>query len=84
MRSPAVNSPPQVHRSLAAGALTPHEAAARLTRLEFDVARLERELATAHRRSERARQALARHNEDRQALLKIIANGSAYSKKLGT
>lgn len=76
MRRPVTSSPRQVHRSLAAGALTPHEAASRLVRLEFDAARLEREIDTSERRAAEARRTLARHSADRKALLGIIARAS--------
>lgn len=79
MRSPIASNPAQAHRSFASGALTPHEAASRLARLEFDVARLEREIASSVRRADKARRVLARHKSDRAALLAIIAREPAVS-----
>ena len=81
MRSPVSTNPPQVHRSFAAGKPTPTEAAARLARLEFDVARLEREIASSERRAMRARRTLAQHAQDRRTLLDIIARRSTDKKE---
>ena len=81
MRSPITNSPAQVHKSLTTGALTPHEAAVRLARLEFDVARLEREIESCDRRADKARRTLARHIADRKTLLGVIARDPKPSKQ---
>ena len=81
MRTPVSHSPPRVHQSLATGALTPHEAAVRLARVEFDVARLERELAVAENRIEKSRRLLTRHNRDREVLLSIIARDAPASRR---
>lgn len=81
MRSPIAANPAQAHRSFVAGKLTPTEAAARLARLEFDVARLEREIASSERRAERARRTLARHSADRGVLLGIIARDPSLGRK---
>ena len=85
MRTPMAHSPARVHQSLATGALSPHEAAVRLARVEFDVSRLEREVAVATRRIEKAMRLLARHNADREVLLSVIARESkSKSKKAKT
>ena len=85
MRTPIVHSPARVHQSLATGALSPHEAAVRLARVEFDVARLEREVAVAANRIEKARRLLARHSADRDVLMSIIArDATPPSKKVKT
>lgn len=73
MRRPTANNPARVHQSLATGSLTPHEAASRLARIEFDTARLEREIEVASRRIERARDQLKHHEKDRTSLLGVIA-----------
>lgn len=72
MRMPIQNIPGRAHKSLAAGALSPHEAAVRLARIEFDVARLEREVEASDRRIEAARKLLERHQRDRKLLLQVI------------
>ncbi len=85
MRPPIAHSPGRVHQSLATGALSPHEAAVRLARVEFDVARLERELAVAANRVEKAQRLLARHSADRDVLLSIISReAKPPSKKVKT
>lgn len=82
MRRPISNNPARAHQSLATGALTPHEAATRLARVEFDTARLEREIAVAKRRIEKARSQLQRHEADRVVLLGVIAR-APRSKPVG-
>ncbi len=77
MRRPIGTNPARTHRSFASGALTPQEAASRLARLEFDVVRLEREIASTEQRVAKARSALARNTSDREALLKVIAREPA-------
>ncbi|MXQ07944.1 hypothetical protein GQ651_08805 [Alphaproteobacteria bacterium GH1-50] len=81
MRRPAPNNPPQVHKSYATGALTPQEAASRLARLEFDIARLEREIANSEGRAHRARRQLAKQHDDRFTLLDVIARAPSALKK---
>lgn len=73
MKRPIATNPARVHQSLATGTLTPHEAAARLARIEFDTARLEREIDVASRRIEKAQKQLRCHDKDRSALLRVIA-----------
>ena len=82
MRRPVTSNPPQPHKSYATGALTPQEAAARLARLEFDIARLEREIDNSERRATRARRQLERQHGDRHALLDVIARAPSALKKM--
>ena len=66
-------SPARPKTSNVVGVFTAQAAASRLSRLEFDVARLVREIDTAEARAERARKALARSIGERQTLLNVIA-----------
>lgn len=68
--------PQKPTRSYTAGVQTAQEAASRLTRLEFDVARLQREIATSEQRQSQARSALEVHIGERSRLLKVISDSS--------
>lgn len=80
MRSPLAQNPARVHKAPTAGSLTPHEAAVRLVRVEFDVARLEREVSVSENRILRAKAQLTRNMADRSVLLGIIEKGSVMRK----
>lgn len=60
-------------RSDSVGARTAKEAASRLARLEFDIARLEREIELADERASRGRDELTRRIEQRDLLIGIIS-----------
>lgn len=77
MRRPLAQNPARAHKSLSAGSLTPREAAVRLVRVEFDVARLEREISVSQARIDRAKSQLARNAADKTILLGIIDKGAA-------
>ncbi|MEM9425094.1 MAG: hypothetical protein AAGA06_00175 [Pseudomonadota bacterium] len=77
MRIPIAQNPARVHKRLSAGSLTPHEAAVRLVRVEFDVARLEREISVSQARIDRAKGQLARNAADKTILLGIIDKDAA-------
>ena len=76
MRRVKTISPPKPFASQVAGVHSAQEAAARLSRLEFDVARLEREILQAEARAQRSRSELQRCIEQRESLLSIIARPS--------
>lgn len=69
--------PARPHMSHTAGVLTAQAAAGRLSRLEFDIARLEREISVAELRASRARKALVTAVGERRTLLGIIARPPA-------
>ena len=73
MRRVKTITPPKPFTSQVAGVHSAQEAAARLSRLEFDVARLEREIALAEDRARRCHEDLKRCIGQRTALLRIIA-----------
>lgn len=81
MRRQKPFSPARAHVSHTTGVLTPQAAASRLSRLEFDIARLEREIEIAESRATRSRQALGIAIGQRHALLDIIGRPSPALKE---
>lgn len=76
--------PARPHLSHTAGVLTSQAAAGRLSRLEFDIARLEREISVAELRADRARKALITAVGERRTLLGIIARPPAALQRGGS
>lgn len=76
-------SPGRPKTSSVAGVISAQAAACRLSRLEFDVARLVREIDTAEARAEKARKALARSVGERHMLLDRIAGQTPKALKHG-
>lgn len=73
MRRIKTISPARPFASHVVGVLTAKEAAGRLSRLEFDVARLERDIEVAEERISKSRMELKRCVSQRQTLIAIIA-----------
>ena len=81
MRKQKPFSPARPYVSYTAGVLTAQAAASRLSRLEFDIARLEREIEIVESRAVRSRRALRAAVVQRHALLKIIGRPSPGLKE---
>lgn len=73
--------PARAHVSHTAGVLTSQAAASRLSRLEFDISRLEREIDIADSRATKARHALRLAVAQRHTLIDIIGRPSPNLQK---